>query len=244
MVPINNFCFQITFLHVSHHTMMPIVSWAVLRYQPGGHASFGALLNAIVHTCMYSYYFLSALGPWVRPYLWWKPYITLIQIAQFVIGMIHQAQLLFQEDDCGYPKESCYLVFPFGFYFFVMFSNFYVKAYMSEKDEVAKKLKWKSWHDAGNKPMCDMCSQFWGWSISRELRKKWSLTSSYFIPLTNDFSASGMERIERNQRMEPHRALFTRRIKHACTLGVTASSTQNSLSKMFHGQPFRQVHAH
>lgn len=38
-------------------------------------------LNASVHVVMYSYYFLSALGPEVQKYLWWKKYITKLQMV-------------------------------------------------------------------------------------------------------------------------------------------------------------------
>lgn len=37
--------------------------------------------NTTVHILMYGYYFLAALGPSVRKYLWWKKYLTSIQIV-------------------------------------------------------------------------------------------------------------------------------------------------------------------
>jgi elongation of very long chain fatty acids protein 4 len=39
------------------------------------------MLNSFVHTIMYAYYGLSALGPWVQKYLWWKKYITQMQLV-------------------------------------------------------------------------------------------------------------------------------------------------------------------
>ncbi|PKU32072.1 elongation of very long chain fatty acids protein 5 [Limosa lapponica baueri] len=41
----------------------------------GPRAYFGATLNSFIHVLMYSYYGLSAV-PAMRPYLWWKKYIT------------------------------------------------------------------------------------------------------------------------------------------------------------------------
>lgn len=35
-----------------------------------------------MHTIMYSYYFLSALGPEMQKYLWWKRYITKMQMVR------------------------------------------------------------------------------------------------------------------------------------------------------------------
>ena len=35
----------------------------------------------MVHSVMYLYYALAALGPWMRPYLWWKKYLTQLQLV-------------------------------------------------------------------------------------------------------------------------------------------------------------------
>lgn len=43
-------------------------------------AYFGATLNSFIHVLMYSYYGLSAV-PAMRPYLWWKKYITQGQLV-------------------------------------------------------------------------------------------------------------------------------------------------------------------
>ena len=40
-----------------------------------------ACLNCFVHIVMYSYYFLSGLGPSVQKYLWWKKYVTVLQMV-------------------------------------------------------------------------------------------------------------------------------------------------------------------
>lgn len=45
-------------------------------------AYFGASLNSFVHIVMYSYYGLSSI-PALRPYLWWKKYITQMQLVGF-----------------------------------------------------------------------------------------------------------------------------------------------------------------
>ena len=42
------------------------------RFVGGGHGGFAAFFNAGVHTVMYLYYLLSACGPHVQKYLWWK----------------------------------------------------------------------------------------------------------------------------------------------------------------------------
>lgn len=37
---------------------------------------------------MYGYYGLAALGPQMQRYLWWKKYLTIIQMVCFVKGII------------------------------------------------------------------------------------------------------------------------------------------------------------
>ncbi|KAK6634784.1 hypothetical protein RUM44_000031 [Polyplax serrata] len=126
---------QITFLHMYHHTVMPMVSWGCVKYYPGGHSTFVGVINSFVHIIMYLYYMLSALGPKVHKYLWWKKYITVLQMVQFLIVFLHNAQLLF--NDCDYPKISILFVFPNAWFFMYLFNDFYVKAY---KDESSKTL--------------------------------------------------------------------------------------------------------
>lgn len=72
---------QVTFLHLYHHTVMPMISWGATKYYPGGHGSFIGMINSFVHIVMYTYYLLSAFGPRVQPYLWWKKYITTMQLV-------------------------------------------------------------------------------------------------------------------------------------------------------------------
>lgn len=47
----------------------------------GGNATFPNILNNFVHVLMYFYYMLSAMGPQYQKYLWWKRYMTELQIV-------------------------------------------------------------------------------------------------------------------------------------------------------------------
>ena len=42
---------------------------------------------------MYSYYLLASFGPKIQPYLWWKRYLTQLQLVQFVMMVVHDAQV-------------------------------------------------------------------------------------------------------------------------------------------------------
>ena len=46
----------------------------MFRFVGGGHTTFCGFLNMGVHIIMYFYYFMSAMGPGVQKYLWWKRY--------------------------------------------------------------------------------------------------------------------------------------------------------------------------
>lgn len=44
-------------------------------------AFFGANINSFIHVVMYSYYGLAAFGPHMQKYLWWKKYLTIMQMV-------------------------------------------------------------------------------------------------------------------------------------------------------------------
>lgn len=105
---------QLSFLHMYHHTVMPMISWGATKYYPGGHGTFigkrtryslkpkilftkiktlffslAGTINSFVHIIMYSYYLLAAMGPRVQKYLWWKKHITNLQMVSIPIAPRH-----------------------------------------------------------------------------------------------------------------------------------------------------------
>ncbi|KAJ8954320.1 hypothetical protein NQ318_005907 [Aromia moschata] len=122
---------QITFLHIYHHTVMPMVSWGATKYFPGGHGIFIGFINSFVHIIMYTYYMLAAMGPRYQKFLWWKKYITTMQMLQFCIAFIHSSQLIFR--DCGYPRWSIFFTMPNAIFFYYLFADFYKQAYDKKK---------------------------------------------------------------------------------------------------------------
>lgn len=56
--------------------------------------TFHALLNCVVHVVMYSYYGLTAMGPNYQKYLWWKKYLTTIQLVCPVFIFIYSFYLM------------------------------------------------------------------------------------------------------------------------------------------------------
>jgi len=126
---------QITSLHVIHHAIMPMTSWIFLKYVGGGHSTFFMFLNMGVHVVMYFYYLMSSLGPQVQKYLWWKRYITRLQLLQFVTFSLHGCLPLFS--DCSYPTPAVVFILFLGVLFFGLFSNFYIQSYR-QKEKLIK----------------------------------------------------------------------------------------------------------
>ena len=93
---------QVTFLHVYHHSGMVFLAWVGSKYFPGkffslllifllnniyflgGHSVFMGFINSFVHVVMYSYYLASSLSPKYKQNLWWKKYITQLQLVIFI----------------------------------------------------------------------------------------------------------------------------------------------------------------
>ncbi|XP_061692320.1 elongation of very long chain fatty acids protein 5 [Syngnathoides biaculeatus] len=124
---------QITFLHVYHHISMFNIWWFVMNWLPSGHSYFGPCLNSFVHVVMYSYYGLSAI-PAVRPYLWWKKYITQLQLIQFVLTVLQTLCAIIWP--CGLPLGWLYFQITYMFTLIVFFSNFYIQTYKKHTREL------------------------------------------------------------------------------------------------------------
>nr|AGR45588.1 fatty acyl elongase [Clarias macrocephalus x Clarias gariepinus] len=122
---------QITFLHVYHHSTMLNIWWFVMNWVPCGHSYFGATFNSFIHVLMYSYYGLSAI-PAIRPYLWWKKYITQGQLIQFVLTMIQTSCAVVWP--CGFPKGWLYFQISYMITLIIFFSNFYKQTYKKRGD--------------------------------------------------------------------------------------------------------------
>jgi elongation of very long chain fatty acids protein 4 len=106
---------QLSFLHVYHHSTMFTFWWIGVKWVPSGssktriftlitksdylstHTAFlPAMANSFIHVLMYTYYGLAALGPHMNKYLWWKKYLTIIQLVRNcrnILAGTHTCQL-------------------------------------------------------------------------------------------------------------------------------------------------------
>ncbi|XP_028026396.1 elongation of very long chain fatty acids protein 7-like isoform X2 [Bombyx mandarina] len=129
---------QITFLHVYHHVIMALYSWSYLKFAAGGEGAVLALLNSVVHVIMYTYYLLSGLGPRFQKYLWWKKYVTKMQLIQFVLMLAYCAFTHFSPR-CQYAAGFTYFICTNITIFLFLFLNFYSKSYKGNEKELKEK---------------------------------------------------------------------------------------------------------
>lgn len=123
------------FLHVYHHAATLVLCWLQLRAETCVQW-IPITLNLAVHVLMYYYYAASALGKEV----WWKKYLTMGQIVQFVVGLLTITPALilrFLSDFGGFPFiPKCYGNYEAGVYgigilasYLVLFLGFFDKTY-------------------------------------------------------------------------------------------------------------------
>ncbi|XP_054716910.1 elongation of very long chain fatty acids protein 4-like [Uloborus diversus] len=127
---------QLSFLHIYHHSTMFGLWWIGVKWVPGGSSLPGAMANSFVHVLMYSYYALSAIGPALQPYLWWKKYLTIVQLIQFVSAMVMGIKAIIY--NCQFTRWMQYALVAYSFSFIVLFGNFYRNSY--SKKNIQKKL--------------------------------------------------------------------------------------------------------
>ncbi|KAH7969908.1 elongation of very long chain fatty acids protein AAEL008004 [Rhipicephalus sanguineus] len=122
---------QVSHLHVIHHVLVVFNAWFWAMFAPEGQPALGLCINTFVHVVMYSYYFLSTFGPEVRKYLWWKRYLTQLQIIQFVVFILHMSIPLFV--DCGFPNVLVPFAIAQAGFVLGMFINFYYQTYIKPR---------------------------------------------------------------------------------------------------------------
>lgn len=123
----------VTFLHWYHHVTVLLYCWRSYADRPAIGVLLGAL-NFFVHTVMYFYYFLTALG--YRPT--WNKLVTVLQIVQMMIGVVICAYVTFlrfldhpviTEDRIQRTNTTYYYgTLMYGSYL-VLFISFFVRRY-------------------------------------------------------------------------------------------------------------------
>ncbi|KAG9511393.1 putative RNA-binding protein Luc7-like 1 [Fragariocoptes setiger] len=152
---------HISFLHVFHHSYVPLCVYLFSRLSPITPVGMAfPFINSFVHVVMYSYYFMATF-PQLRPYLWWKRYLTAFQMAQFVSVLFYNIYTtIFFKASCGHYELNTLIGSVVSATIFLgLFARFYKRAYMVP---VANKERSKEFYDGQEKyiPPLSMAESF------------------------------------------------------------------------------------
>lgn len=126
---------HISFLHVFHHSYVPTVSYLATRWIPiSPNAMSFPFINSAIHVVMYAYYLLATY-PQMRPHLWWKRYLTALQMLQFVSVLIYNIFGYFYFNSQCAKSQTAALIGSLisASIFLALFYSFYQQAYKSPK---------------------------------------------------------------------------------------------------------------
>lgn len=131
----------LTLVHVYHHFIVPYLFWIFLQTETTGHWIL-AFNNSLVHVLMYWYYMVTVLGYDV----WWKKYLTIMQIIQFFVDMfVTWPHLLMMRAlgiwDCRGSMQSVYFGQLVGISFIFLFTSFYRRTYTEGEKKAATHKK-------------------------------------------------------------------------------------------------------
>lgn len=130
---------HVSFLHVFHHSYVPTVAYIATRWVPVvPNAMSFPFINSAIHVVMYAYYLLSTF-PALRPRLWWKRYLTGLQMTQFVLVLFYNVFGYFYFGNfCGKSQNTTLASsLVSAAIFLVLFYSFYQKAYVRSAPKAA-----------------------------------------------------------------------------------------------------------
>lgn len=122
---------QISFLHVYHHTITLIIWWSVVKCMAVGMSLVPGIINCFVHVVMYLYYFFSTFTNFRGVVLKVKPFVTILQLVQFIILLTHISQAFLPS--CGYSNTYASIVGGHTFVNLCLFINFYRSTYIKKR---------------------------------------------------------------------------------------------------------------
>ena len=118
---------QLSFLHVYHHLTIFLVYWMNVNIGYDGDIYLTVVLNGFIHTVMYTYYFVSMHSKDI----WWKKYLTMMQLAQF-LAMNGQAIYLLHVECTTFPRRVTQIYLFYIITLFALFMKFFQESYSSK----------------------------------------------------------------------------------------------------------------
>lgn len=120
-----------------HHSSIVILADLGYHHYPWPATTFLLSLNSLIHVFLYMYYGQAALDSNQKPS--WRRYLTMLQILQFVLGLIHCTW--------GYLYHGfCIYGIMYGITMISLFSNFYYQAFIRKRPE-KNKAQWEKKKD-------------------------------------------------------------------------------------------------
>lgn len=133
---------HISFLHVFHHSYVPTVAYVATRWIPVvPNAMSFPFINSAIHVVMYTYYLLATF-PSLRQHLWWKRYLTALQMIQFITVLIYNVFGYFYFGRvCGKSQTAALTgSLVSAVIFLVLFYSFYRQAYANKQQQPPQPL--------------------------------------------------------------------------------------------------------
>lgn len=142
---------QLSFLHVYHHCTIFLIYWMNLRLNYDGDIYLTIVLNGAVHFVMYTYYFvaLHTTKSGEKVEIWWKKYLTLFQLIQFLtmnaqalhlLGFLDMVPALGVKTCTKGPSRSVTLLYLVYIQtLFWLFVKFFVSSYLGGSKKGSKK---------------------------------------------------------------------------------------------------------
>ncbi|KPI88666.1 putative fatty acid elongase [Leptomonas seymouri] len=118
---------KVIFLHWYHHVTVMLYCWHSYALRISGGLIF-ASMNYSVHSIMYFYFFICACGyrKYVRPI---APFVTFLQIAQMVVGMVVEVVTLYHMYFSGKGCQSNATNARVGFMMYVSYFGLFSKLF-------------------------------------------------------------------------------------------------------------------
>ncbi len=108
--------------------------WLNINVGYDGDVYVTIFLNGLIHTVMYTYYFVSLH----TKEIWWKSALTLSQMIQFVL-MNAQAFYLLKTECTQYPVRIIQIYLYYIISLLILFANFFLASYVFKSGKKSKK---------------------------------------------------------------------------------------------------------
>lgn len=113
---------QLSFLHVYHHFSIFLFYWLNLNVGYDADVYLTIVLNGLIHTIMYAYYFVSLHVKGI----WWKRMLTQSQMIQFVCMNVQAAYLI--NTECkSFPQNIVKAYMYYIVTLLALFMHFYIQ---------------------------------------------------------------------------------------------------------------------